>query len=247
MRLGLGGASGTNDTAVHDTLGPVRMSVRELGNDPDTQVSLTISLMKERACQDAVDPAFNAWAVSICGDGGSDMDKIGAAYAHVKNALTFKRDELQASQLQGVVGTDDAIEVIIRPLDMMRYVQAGTSTGDCDDFSMYLAALLESVGVPCSFVTVAADAQAPRQYSHVYVAAYPDVNGERIRVPLDASHGDGVGWEAEQVVEVRRKREWSVGGNLASLFVDFAGAIFSGIVAWYLCGVIVKELKKELM
>jgi hypothetical protein len=217
----------------HDTLGAVRVSVRELGGDPDAQVGITIGVMRERVGQDAGEQEFKEWAVGVCGD-GDDIEKVGRAYDHVKSALTFQRDEVNAAQLQGI-DPNDVVEVIIRPVDMKRYVEQGKSTGDCDDFSMYLACLLECVGVPCSFVTVAADAQAPYQYSHVYVAAYPEVDGSRVRVPLDASHGDGPGWEADQVVEVKRKTEWSV-GNALGWVMEAVGLALVGWVVWYMAG-----------
>lgn len=217
----------------HDTLGPVRMSVRELGGDPDAQVGVTIEIMRERVKQDAGTQEFQEWARGVCGS-GSDADKVENAYNHVKGALTFQRDELNAAQLQGV-NADDVVEVIIRPLDMKRYVEQGKSTGDCDDFSMYLACLLESVGVPCSFVTVAADAQAPYQYSHVYVAAYPEIGGGVVRVPLDASHGAGPGWEADQVVTVKRKTEWSV-GNALGWVMEAVGLALVGWAVWQMAG-----------
>ena len=43
--------------------------------------------------------------------------------------------------------------------------------GDCDDFSMLTAALLEASGIPWEFVTVAADRDSPGRFSHVYVRA----------------------------------------------------------------------------
>lgn len=43
--------------------------------------------------------------------------------------------------------------------------------GDCDDFSMLTAAMLEVAGVPWEFVTIAADVSDPSRDSHVYVNA----------------------------------------------------------------------------
>jgi hypothetical protein len=237
MRLSFTGDTGAMPLGAvesyHDTLGPVRMSVRELGGDPDSQVGVTVGLMRERVKQDAATPEFQQWAQAVCGS-GVDSDKVNNAYDHVKSALTFQRDEINASQLQGV-DPNDVVEVIIRPLDMKRYVEQGKSTGDCDDFSMYLACLLESVGVPCSFVTVAADAQAPYQYSHVYVAAYPETGEGRSRVALDASHGAGPGWEADQVVVVKRKTEWSV-SNALGWIAEAVGLALVGWVVWQMAG-----------
>ena len=90
---------------------------------------------------------------------------------------------------------------------MARYVDQVIAIGDCDDFSMYLAALLTANGIACSFITVAADGHAPDQYSHVYVVAYPD--GER--VACDASHGKYPGWEVPNAFG--KIREWECADN----------------------------------
>lgn len=220
----------------HETLGPVRISVRELGPWPDVQVGTTISLMRDRAKADSDNPEFKEWAVQVCGDDSvaDDVEKVGRAFDHVKSAMQFQRDETTAAQLAGV-DASDVVEVVIRPLDIKRYVEQGKAIGDCDDFSGYLAALLEAVGVPCSFCTVAADGNAPYQFSHVYVVAYPEVDGVRVRVPLDASHGTQPGWEAEQVVSVSRKQEWSVSGALGWL-LEAVGIAAVGLVIWKLAG-----------
>jgi hypothetical protein len=231
-------------TAMHGVLGAVRVRVRELGEDPDGQVAGTVGVMRERVQEDVRNPQFQAWARGICGSGdggtGDDLLIVDNAYTHVKGVIRFERDEVNAARISGGgVDPDDVVEVIIRPVDMMEYVKDGKSVGDCDDFSMYLAALLEACGVPCSFVTVAADREAPYQFSHVYVAAYPMVDGgtgggsgERVRIPLDASHGDGPGWEAEQVVTVRRKKEWKVSGCIGSLLEVAGVAVVVGALWW---------------
>jgi hypothetical protein len=221
----------TAATATHDRLGAVRFSVRELGAWPDAQVGQTIGLMRQRVSEDAQAPEFQQWAGGVCGN-GTQLEQVANAYAHTKGSLRFERDELNAARLAGTgINPDDVIEVIIRPLDMKRYVELGLSVGDCDDYSMYLAALLEAVGIPCAFVTVAADATAPYQYSHVYVAAYPHIDGTSIRIPLDASHGSAPGWEAEQAVEVRRKTEWGISGGIAGGLEWMVGAIGYTLVA----------------
>jgi hypothetical protein len=221
------------DFTTHETLGPVRISVRELGPWPDVQVGTTIGLMRDRAKADAGNDEFKDWAWRVCGI-GDDVEKIGRAFDHVKGAMRFQRDEATAAQLAGV-DASDVVEVVIRPLDIKRYIEQGKAIGDCDDFSSYLAALLEACGVPCSFCTVAADGNAPYQFSHVYVVAYPEVDGVRVRMPLDASHGTMPGWEAEQVVSVSRKQEWSVGGAVGWL-LEAVGIAAVGLVIWKLAG-----------
>lgn len=60
--------------------------------------------------------------------------------------------------------------------------------GDCDDKSTLLAALLESIGHPTSFV--ATGYREPQVFSHVYVET---LLGKRW-VPLDASTDKPFGW-----------------------------------------------------
>jgi hypothetical protein len=122
------------------------------------------------------------------------------------------------------------VEILIRPRDM--YTMQYARMGDCDDFSMYVAALLLALGIPCNFVTIAGDESAPHIFTHVYVAAYP-VEGERIVV--DASHGSYCGWEARK--PGGRKQEWPVGdgeGQSISLWLVAAMAA-AGFAIGYCC------------
>jgi hypothetical protein len=211
-------------TATHETLGEVRYSVRDLGSWPDDQVSRTVSVMRQRAAQDAADPWFRQRASGILGLGG-ELDKVASAHAHTRNSIRFQQDEDSGSGIRGLgYPAEEIVEVIVRPLDMARYIDQAKAIGDCDDFSMYAAALLESQGIPCGFVTVAADPRDPSQYSHVYVVAYPrDEFGRRVRVPIDASHGDVAGWEVPNMFG--KRKEWMIGGFVSDIFSGVLGAL----------------------
>ena len=227
MRLGV------VEAGEHSTLGPVNYSAMELGVNPDGQVARTIDVMRDRALSDAADSGFKARAESIAGS-GTDLEKIERVYTHVKGSIRFQRDEATAQGLINVLDAGDVVEVIIRPVDMARYVDAGMAAGDCDVFSMYLAGMLNAVGVQSSFVTVAASGQAPDQYSHVYVVAYPIVDGQSVRMALDASHGEYAGWEVPNAFG--KLREWPVTvGACAMGFVGTVGASVLGVwTAWWL-------------
>jgi hypothetical protein len=94
---------------------------------------------------------------------------------------------------------------------------------------MYVAALCESAGIPCGFVTVAADPADPSQYSHVYAVAYPkDEFGRRVRVPIDASHGEYAGWEVPD--RFNKRKEWMIGGFMP----DFLATLLGGFAALWL-------------
>jgi hypothetical protein len=231
VRLGLGEDAAAGGVIDHPLLGAGQVvGVRELGPHADSQVEQTVDLMRERVREDAADPGFQEYARRVIGNAS---DVAGAAWQHVKGVIRFHRDEELGAGLSGAVGDEvaaDTVEVIIRPREMAKFVASGRACGDCDDFSMYLACLLEAVGVPCAFVTVAADERAPDQYSHVYVRAYPG-NGEAIA--LDASHGAYPGWEVPNMFG--KLREWPMQetgtggiGKLLMLVGGLAGA-------YYLC------------
>jgi Transglutaminase-like superfamily len=207
----------------HPLLGTGEVTgVRELGWVPDMQVGQTVALMCERVREDAQDVGFVAHAQSVL---QGDWTR---AWGHVKGVVKFHRDEELGGGVSGVVGegvAGDTVEFIIRPREMAKFVERGQACGDCDDFSMYLACLLETVGIPCAFVTVAADERAPNQYSHVYVRAYPP--GEDA-IALDASHGEYPGWEVPNYFG--KLREWPVRGDgfsgLLMLIGAAAGAVY---------------------
>lgn len=195
----------------------------DLGDNPDEQVARTMRRMGELATEDAANPIFQAFAArTFAGVNPADKEAvIQRAYEHVANAIEFQRDELSGAGLEGI-DTNDLVEFIVRPVDMCRYIDQGIAIGDCDDFSMLLSALLATQGIPTKFCTVAADGRAPDQFSHVYCVAYLD--GERI--PLDASHGDYVGWEVPN--RYGKRQEWASDGGCPLIKIALFGA-----AAWF--------------
>ena len=219
---------GTSD---HPVFGPVSYRAEDIGYDADGQVYRTLGVMGERVREDASDPAFCSWAQRVVGASPGELDDlavIGAAYFHVKGALRFQRDELTGAGV-GDYPAEEVVEVIIRPSEMAKFVQEGKGVGDCDDFTMYLAGILTCFGIPTEFCTVAADARSPGNFSHVYLVAYPvdNTTGQRMRVALDASHGDYPGWE---VASTGRKKQWPVATTGG--FIGYVGWIVLGIGAY---------------
>ncbi len=215
-------------TADHPTFGPVNYKVQDIGWDADGQVVRTLGVMGRCVEEDAQDPEFQAWAYQVVGfvpGQGTDQDVIDAAYAHVKGAIQFTRDETNGAGIGGYP-EEEVVELIIRPRVMAQLVAQGKAKGDCDDYTMYLAALLKVFGVVNEFCTVAADGRAPGNYSHVYLVAYPVIGGTRVRVPLDASHGEYAGWETEN--KFGRRTEWPVSGGC-----EWLGWVVAGAVAWW--------------
>jgi len=210
------------ETVFHPGFGSVvRYDTTTLSDDPDTQTAQVVGIMSQYASEDATSPEIRGDLESVLGAGWQDrLDKptvVERLYGHVKGKIQFLPDITMAQPVVERLGSQvqwtPVVEVLIRPRDMSVMCMDGSCrrAGDCDDFSMYLASLLLAAGIPCNFVTVAADARAPEQFSHVYVAAYPGGYASRERVPLDASHGACVGWEVEN--RFGKRQEWPVGGS----------------------------------
>ena len=131
---------------------------------------------------------------------GSETRYIGCVWELVSKLIVFRSDEKTAADA-GVDFGGDVVEVLIRPVDI---IAADYKVGDCDDFTMLAACLLVCAGVKVQAVTIAAEADAPNTFSHVYLAAYPKVGG---RTPLDCSHGKRAGWESPRIYRIQ---EWEI-------------------------------------
>lgn len=165
----------------------------------DGQTAAVIRLMTEYAVQDSRSAAVQdaVREAQVAYPGLSPEEQI---FYYVRGRVRFVEDEVTALPLQTWY-QEPIVEALIRPADLL--AQRPVAQGDCDDFSMLVAAMLLAQGIPCSYVTVAADPRDPGQFSHVYVASYR--NGKR--VPIDASHGEYPGWEARSPY---RRTEWPV-------------------------------------
>lgn len=190
-------------TLYHPELGElISYDTYPLSEDPDTQVAQTIDRMRRHVRQDSESLPIRQAAGEIAASGSGDP--CSDTFWWVKGKIGFQQDEQLAVPVRQFLD-GDVVEVLIRPQDLLRL---NRPIEDCDGFASLTPALLRVQGVPCSFVTVAADAREPGRFSHVYAACYP--NGERI--PLDASHGPYPGWEATQTGQVTRVKEWPIDG-----------------------------------
>ena len=182
---------------------PVNYTAATLPDDGYAQVASTIEMMRQYARRDASNPTFlDALAQYQMGAGISDPCML--AFNFARSLLYFQRDETTGGELD-----PDTVEVLIRPVDAvtLRAMGGKATPGDCDDFSMLVAAALTARDVPCAFVTVGADPENPSSWSHVYVVAWP---GTPQRCAIDASHGPYVGWEAPGT---DCYREWPLNGG----------------------------------
>lgn len=204
--------------------GPVRFSLRAVSDDPDTQVSEVIDIMRGYVVADADsslirDDAANATA---------GTDPIQGIFDWVKARMIFQQD----AKTSGALGLGDAVETLVRPIDISLQTKRAPAVEDCDGFGMYTAALLSAAGVPSSWRTVAVDGRDPNRYSHVYAVAYPphirDWESARdFSVAMDTSHGDYPGWEVPNMFG--KKAEWPVESFPWCSLISLAGLVIGAM------------------
>jgi hypothetical protein len=172
----------------------------QASSDPDTATAQTIQKMCELVRQASGDCLVQASAQRAV-----EYLRGGPAWAHLgldpfahpqligescwwyaKHAVKFVH---HSEQIWKWLGERDQLQLLISP-DVL--VRMRTPEGDCADFSMLIAAMLESLGQPWEFVTVKCSPRDPSLYTHVYVRIVLP-NGER--EALDASHGKYPGWK----------------------------------------------------
>lgn len=182
----------------------LKYSVQKMPLTSDGQVSATVRQMIRYVVEDCTHPLIVEDAANALREGNGDP--VLGAYRFAKRHIRFQQDAKTGAFDR------DCVEVLVRPVDVALMHRQGLNVvGDCDDFSMYVAALLRANFVPCFFVTAAVDANDPTVYSHVYVAAYPRSG----RVAVDASHGKFCGWEVPNLFG--KVREWEVKNDAVSV------------------------------
>lgn len=215
-------------TVAHPSLGVVRFEIRELSEDPDTQVDQTISLMRQYALEDSQAPVIIMDSLTA-----KEGDPIEDTWNYLSRKdgirqMQFVHDETTGRPWGDIGRWNPIVETLIRPADQVTLIRP---QGDCDDFAMYGAAHLLARGVPCSFCTVAADDGDPSIYSHVYLVAYPRTGlhaGKR--VPLDLSHGWYAGWETEN--KFGKRREWPVSASPGMWPCAIAAGVIGGFILY---------------
>lgn len=185
--------------------------VRAERTDPwnsDVSTGDTVASMQRLAHEYAMDPVVaQATAAALCWlrADASDRDMAGAIFWWVRRHVTFVQDEQLMYEQLGVAPQNLDKELLIPPPVLLRMP---VPMGDCDDFSLLIASMALAIGLRPYFVTVAADAQDPQKFSHIYVAVW--LEDEQAYLPLDAGNRlEHVppGWEAGKV---SRKAIWRV-------------------------------------
>jgi hypothetical protein len=208
----------------HPDYGRVNYTAVELSQDPDEQVAQTIGYMADMVRADSGTRQVSE-ELQLALDRSPGAAVCDAIWAHVKGRLTFQRDEQTGSHVRHGIPGGIVVETLVRPRDMAMGNGVGSQRGDCDDFSMLTASLLERAGIAWKFATIAVDDEDPSVFSHVYVVAYPGGS----RYPMDTSHGKHPGWEHPAPF---RREEWggdcglwkwaalAVAGYLAFKFIN---------------------------
>lgn len=184
----------------HPALGRTFTRLHTIRDTADEAVEDTIALMREYVFADVATPAIqDTLRLLLIGCATHDQECLAEhIWRWVWSSCRFVEDYELAEFLRPYgVNPDDVPEVLVRPSEMVR-----VRRGDCDDFTMLVACLLEAAGIPWAFDVVAADPGNPQEFSHVYVLAFPNGN----TLALDASHGKYPGWEAPRVY---RERLWN--------------------------------------
>jgi transglutaminase superfamily protein len=101
------------------------------------------------------------------------LGEIKALFEWVQQNLRYTRDTFQVEVLHSA-----------RRLLELR-------AGDCDDFSILLGSLLESIGHPVRLILTGPNPRQPKQFSHVYL----EVNCRGRWIPLDATMPHAMGWQ----------------------------------------------------
>lgn len=131
------------------------------------------------------DPAMQAWAV----------------FWFVKHQVKFVVDEAPMFRL----GEPNQQDLLISPAVLIRM---NRPQEDCDGFTMLSCALLKALGIPFVIVTIAAAADDPQRWSHVFCMAMLPSGP----LPIDASHGSGPGWMVP-AAHTYRWQCWSCDGQ----------------------------------
>lgn len=172
----------------------------------DVSTAATVRIMRGIARKCASDPLVMAATAQALATGArSQRDAASAIFYWVRGNVRFVEDEQLMYEQLGVAPERLDKELLIIPPVLLSMPQP---MGDCDCFSLLIASMLLCAGIQPYFVTVAADADDPQKFSHIYVCAC--LSDEGTHMCLDAGNRLQLvppGWEAS---EVTRKAIWAV-------------------------------------
>lgn len=186
---GLGNVRGQLDNGV-------KYEVIETSSDPWQQVAQTIPILRSYIKDDA-ETLRNQGFGEVLRARYPNLSNEEIAFREAKRRLRFATDQDTALRAFGPEGLSGSapwvpVEVLQRPLDVIAQSDQGGGAqvaGDCDDYTMTVLCicLVLDPTADVQMVCVPADQATPGILTHIY--------GQSNGIPIDASHGDYVGWQ----------------------------------------------------
>jgi hypothetical protein len=176
---------------------------RRITNQGNNHVSTadTVAQMQAIVSASLNSPAIINACLDACQNlqyGCSDRDISDALWYWIKNHVRFVTDEQTMTAMEIPI-ENPTKELLIAPATLLAMPDP---QGDCDDFSMLGKTMLAQCGIRSSFITIKAQADEPKLWTHIYVKVYL---GDGSTMMFDSSHGHWPGWETRNYWE---KREW---------------------------------------
>ena len=168
----------------------------------DQGTAQTIKLMRQLVDRELASSSFIRFAKDLVRNvpAHDEWSEVHAIYNWVFHNIRFTKDPLTK-------------ESLYPPSELLKI-----RAGDCDDISMLLGALYLAVGYPARLITVAANAQGPDEFSHVYVEVeVPPGSGNWMAADA-ARAGAQFGVQPPMYY---RKRAWSL---IDDSYQDLSGA-----------------------
>lgn len=172
----------------------------------DVSTRDTVQDMAKLARRYAGDPqVIAATAEALSGGARTQREIASAIFYWVRHNIRFVEDETLMYEEFGIQPEHLDKELLIVPPLLLSMPQP---MGDCDDFSLLLAAMLLCAGLQPYWVTVAADQNDVRKFSHIYVCVC--LTDEGTHMCLDAGNRLAMvapGWEESKIT---RKAIWAI-------------------------------------
>jgi len=162
--------------------------------DGDAGTAQTIREMRRLIEQGKKDPDIHTLAAKILRDAcvlaeyapAGEMLAVKAVYDSVMRNIRYTPDVTGKETLHGAI---DIVRLRI---------------GDCDDFTILICSLLETIGKTTRIVTISSHSDDPKQFSHVFPEVYVSDRGW---IPLDVARKAAA--FAKGPEHYYRRREWS--------------------------------------
>lgn len=169
---------------------PVPVASRIITKLPagDAGTAKTVGWMRRLIVQGSKSLPIRETAANLAMRYATDQGKIRAIFDFVKNKMKYVRDPLHQEMLAGA------------DYHYTTMGAEGYARGDCDDHTIMLGAMLESIGYPTR-ITTARMRPGNGAFDHVFI----EVNDRTGWIPLDASNKKR---EAGEPPPANRLRRW---------------------------------------